>query len=220
MDSQNLRVGYFGNESQGRLLHSQDMDSQNLRRGFCCSHRGWTISGGIPVSPTGFTLGTVRDSLERQEDTIIFSLIERARFPLNRPAYVAGSAVSSSSLGEFVIRETEAVYAKSLSRRIHYGRFVAEVKYRDAPQDYEPAIRAKDRNALMKLLTSESVEEMVKRRVMKKAMVFGQNVTLGDDKDNRPRYKIDPLVVSRIYGEWVIPLTKIVEVEYLLRRLD
>ncbi|KAK1268081.1 Chorismate mutase 2 [Acorus gramineus] len=248
-----------------------------------------------------------------REDTIVFSLIERVRFPLNRPAYVAGSAVSGScgSLGEFVIRETEAVYAKvldvyvncygisrmasryenpeelpffpeslppqgssplkngtflypagasinmnnnirslyfekllplfivggddgnyvptvqsdlaslqSLSRRIHYGRFVAEVKYRDAPQDYEPAIRAKDRNALMKLLTSESVEEMVKRRVKKKAMVFGQNVTLGDDKDNKPRYKIDPLVVSRIYGEWVIPLTKIVQVEYLLRRLD
>ncbi|KAK1317250.1 Chorismate mutase 2 [Acorus calamus] len=116
--------------------------------------------------------------------------------------------------------QSDLASLQSLSRRIHYGRFVAEVKYRDAPQDYEPAIRAKDRNALMKLLTSESVEEMVKRRVEKKAMVFGQNVTLGDDNDNRPRYKIDPLVISRIYGEWVIPLTKIVQVEYLLRRLD
>lgn len=31
---------------------------------------------------------------------------------------------------------------KALSRRIHYGKFVAEVKFRDAPQDYERAIRA------------------------------------------------------------------------------
>lgn len=32
---------------------------------------------------------------------------------------------------------------KALSRRIHYGKFVAEVKFRDAPHDYEPAIRSK-----------------------------------------------------------------------------
>jgi chorismate mutase len=34
------------------------------------------------------------------------------------------------------------ILCKALSRRIHYGKFVAEVKFRDAPQDYEPAIRA------------------------------------------------------------------------------
>lgn len=31
---------------------------------------------------------------------------------------------------------------QALSRRIHYGKFVAEVKYQDAPDDYSPAIRA------------------------------------------------------------------------------
>lgn len=34
-------------------------------------------------------------------------------------------------------------FLQALSRRIHYGKFVAEVKYREAPQDYEPLIRAK-----------------------------------------------------------------------------
>lgn len=34
-------------------------------------------------------------------------------------------------------------FGQVLSRRIHYGRQVAEVKFSDAPQDYSPAIRAK-----------------------------------------------------------------------------
>lgn len=32
---------------------------------------------------------------------------------------------------------------QALSRRIHYGKYVAEVKFRDAPQDYMTAICAK-----------------------------------------------------------------------------
>lgn len=32
---------------------------------------------------------------------------------------------------------------QALSRRIHYGRFVAEVKFRDAPDDYIPLIKSK-----------------------------------------------------------------------------
>lgn len=32
---------------------------------------------------------------------------------------------------------------KAISRRIHYGKFVAEVKFSDAPHDYEPAICSK-----------------------------------------------------------------------------
>lgn len=63
------------------------------------------------------------------------------------------------------------------------------------------------------------MEEAVKKRVAKKAMTFGQEVKLGDD-GNIGKYKVDPAIVSRLYGEWVIPLTKDVEVEYLLHRLD
>lgn len=71
----------------------------------------------------------------------------------------------------------------------------------------------------MKLLTFESVEEMVKKRVAKKTMLFGQEVSL-DDNYHEKKLKINPVIVSRLYEEWVMPLTKLVEVEYLLRRLD
>lgn len=70
----------------------------------------------------------------------------------------------------------------------------------------------------MKLLTSKSVEDEVIKRVEKKAEVFGQEVTL--NQDVKGKYKVDPSVVSHLYQNWIIPLTKIVEVEYLLRRLD
>lgn len=71
----------------------------------------------------------------------------------------------------------------------------------------------------MKLLTFEAVEAMVKKRVEKKATIFSQEVTLNDTK-SKGNYKIDPPSVSRLYDEWIMPLTKHVEVEYLLRRLD
>lgn len=239
-------------------------------------------------------LESLRKSLVRQEDTIIFSLIERSTHPVNSLLY---EHRSPASFFHFFLKESEAVHAKAgrytspeenaffpeglpppllppskhkpvlhpagagininekilnlylktllpliatngddgnyaaaaandlaclqaLSRRIHFGKFVAEVKFRDAPQDYTPAIRAKDREALMKLLTFESVEETIKKRVEKKAMVFGQDVQLQENESNEKKYKVKPAVVSQLYGEWVMPLTKFVQVEYLLRRLD
>eukprot|EP00262_Sarcandra_glabra_P007927 TRINITY_DN21058_c0_g1_i1.p1 TRINITY_DN21058_c0_g1~~TRINITY_DN21058_c0_g1_i1.p1 ORF type:complete len:279 (-),score=60.25 TRINITY_DN21058_c0_g1_i1:271-1068(-) len=246
-----------------------------------------------------FTLESVRESLIRQEDTIVLNLIERAKYPYNSKTYDKFSFESPDfcgSLVEYIVKETEIAHAKvgryespeehpffpddlplplifphnypqvlhpaaasininktiwnkyfdeflplfaskgddgnygstavcdlaclqALSRRIHYGKFVAEVKFKDAPQNYAPAISAQDRDALMKLLTFERVEEMVKKRVEKKAMVFGQDVTLVDSS-NKGKYKIDPSLVSQLYGEWVMPLTKLVQVEYLLCRLN
>ncbi|PNY10227.1 chorismate mutase, partial [Trifolium pratense] len=107
---------------------------------------------------------------------------------------------------------------QAISRRIHYGKFVAEAKFKESPRDYEPLIRAKDKKSLMKLLTVKSVEDIVVKRVEKKAMVFGQEVSL--DHDVNGKYKVDPAIVSRLYLDSIIPLTKDVEVEYLLRRLD
>ncbi|KAG1327552.1 chorismate mutase 2 [Cocos nucifera] len=261
------------------------------------SNRASGLSETGDPSKGMISLASVRDSLIRQEDTIVFSLIERARFPYNAPVYDHSFLGSGQSLVELFVRESEALHAKAgryqnpeevpffpddlplplplpcdnpqatapvsvieaiwnmyfndllplitvkgddgnyaltaaadlaclqaLSRRIHYGKFVAEVKFRDAPQDYSPAIRNKDGDALMKLLTFKSVEEMVKRRVEKKAMVFGQDVTLQDKGDKVEftdgEIKVDPSVVSHLYDEWVMPMTKHVQVEYLLRRLD
>nr|CAB3445845.1 unnamed protein product [Digitaria exilis] len=76
-----------------------------------------------------------------------------------------------------------------------------------------------DSNSLMDLLTFKAVEEKVKKRVEKKGRTFGQNVTL-EDNAGGSGFKIDPTVLSKLYDQWVMPLTKDVEVEYLLRRLD
>lgn len=61
------------------------------------------------------TLESVRESLIRQEDTIVFGLIERARFPINSPTYSASYAKIpgfTGSLAQFVAHETEALQAK------------------------------------------------------------------------------------------------------------
>ena len=78
-----------------------------------------------------------------------------------------------------------------------------------------------DRAQLMKLLTHETVEAAIKERVEMKAKTFGQDVTVNQEEDVAdPVYKIKPSLVANLYGEWIMPLTKQVQVEYLLRRLD
>lgn len=72
----------------------------------------------------------------------------------------------------------------------------------------------------MNLLTFVAVEEAVKKRVEKKARLFSQNVTLDDNDSDKTEYKINPSVASHLYDKWVMPLTKVVEVEYLLLRLS
>lgn len=46
---------------------------------------------------------------------------------------------------------------QALSRRIHYGKFVAEVKFREAPQDYGAAIRAQVITQRHKILSGNVV---------------------------------------------------------------
>ena len=54
-----------------------------------------------------------------------------------------------------------------------------------------------------------------------KATAFGQVIKINENGDAvDPVYKIDPSLVANLYGDWIVPLTKEVQVEYLLRRLD
>ncbi|XP_042002510.1 chorismate mutase 2-like [Salvia splendens] len=175
--------------------------------GDCCE-----IEEGAYVDSL-LNLEWLRRILVREEDSIIFSLIERSKYPINSRLYDQSAA---PSLLHLFIKDSEAVQAKAgrytspeenaffpdslpplkhnpvlhpsgasininskilnhylntlipliaakgdddgnyaataatdlaclqaLSRRIHYGKFVAEVKFRDSPQDYTPAILAK-----------------------------------------------------------------------------
>ena len=57
------------------------------------------------------------------------------------------------------------------------------------------------------------MEAKVLDRVGLKARTYGQDV----DGDST-QYKIDPHRVREVYARWVIPLTKKIQVEYLVRR--
>ncbi|KAI3462906.1 hypothetical protein Pfo_019569 [Paulownia fortunei] len=248
-----------------------------------------------------YTLEGIRNSLIRQEDSIIFSLVERAQFCYNAATYDPDAFAMDGfqgSLVEYMVKETEKLHAKvgrykspdehpffpddlpepllpplqyprvlhpaadsininvqvwdiyfgnllprlvkngddgnygsaascdticlqTLSKRIHYGKFVAEAKFRVSPDVYEAAIRAQDGAQLMDLLTYPAVEKAIEKRVEMKTRKYGQEVNVNGGENNTDSvYKINPSLVAELYGDWIMPLTKQVQVEYLLRRLD
>ncbi|XP_043809914.1 chorismate mutase 1, chloroplastic [Manihot esculenta] len=246
------------------------------------------------------TLECIRHSLIRQEDSIIYSLLERSQYRYNADTYDPNAVAMDGfrgSLVEYMLKKTEGLHAqigryespdehpffldlpepllpplqypqilhpiadsininkkvwdvyfrdllprlvkdgddgnigstaicdticlKALSKRIHYGKFVAEAKFRANPDEYEAAIKAQDRDGLMYLLTNKKVEDAVKKRVEMKAMTFGQEVTIYcEENGSVPVCKIEPSLVADLYRDWIMPLTKEVQVMYLLRRLD
>ena len=234
---------------------------------------------GLVDESGALSLANVRASLIRQEDTIIFSLIERAQFARNgnvyergllpglppiprsaaenvgegcpsthdSPAANAAAAAAAAdliapSLLEHMLRETEAVHGRvrrytspdehafypsllpppllpplafassplaacadginlngrvleaylsralplltragddgnygsaalgdvaalqALSKRVHYGKFVAEAKYRASPGEYRALAAARDEEGIMGLLTDAAVEDAVVAR--------------------------------------------------------
>lgn len=65
----------------------------------------------------GYTLASVREALVKQEDIIVYGLIERAKFPSNSHTYDEKYAEISGfcgSLVEFLVKNTEAIQAKVL----------------------------------------------------------------------------------------------------------
>lgn len=78
-----------------------------------------------------------------------------------------------------------------------------------------------DRTQLMALLTFETVEEAIQKRVEMKAKTYAQEFKIHQEEDEAsPVYKIKPHLVASLYRDSIMPLTKEVQVEYLLRRLD
>jgi len=252
-----------------------------------------------------FSLDEVRNSLIRQEDSIIFSLIERAQFKLNAVVYQSDAIAvpmyerhtgKRASFLEYYLRESEQMHGKmrrytspdemafypeslpplvlpalkypsvlvpnnitlnddilklyidtlvpgickdgddhnygstamfdvqalqALSQRIHYGKFVAEAKFRSSRDMYTALIKAQDADAIMDTLTFAKVEKHVVDRVTKKAATYGQDITEMDAVEGKMiSYKVEPELVGELYSKWVMPLTKKVQVKYLLQRLN
>lgn len=99
---------------------------------------------------------------------------------------------------------------------MHYGKFIAEAKFCADSAAYEHLIRAGDADALMALLTFPQQEEHVIARVASKAAIFGQDVG-ADGRTERASYKVEPDLVAGLYRDWVMPLTKEVQVRLRAR---
>ncbi len=106
------------------------------------------------------------------------------------------------------------VYAvQAIARRIHYGSlYVAESKYRSAPELYDGALAGDDPHPLMDLLTRPEVEARILARVAQKTTALQASV------DPRLRQVIDPEAVRDYYRVHVIPLTKAGQILYLRHR--
>ena len=260
---------------------------------------GSSKNGDVKTSQI-FNLDSIRSTLVRQEETIIFALIERAQYRRNRVIYDAkeldGGAGALSVNGvplsflEFMLLETEKLHSKvrrytspeehafnplllpppvlpkldypnllvseksavdvnvevikwyvgkiidrlclagddeqhgssvlcdiaamqALSRRVHYGKFVAESKFLGDPELYGRLVAEGNVAAIITSLTNVEVERRVLRRAFVKASTYGQDIT-----GTTEGYKVEPMLIADIYRDMIIPLTKDVEVRYLFRR--
>ncbi|KAH9908651.1 chorismate mutase [Xylariomycetidae sp. FL2044] len=109
---------------------------------------------------------------------------------------------------------------QALSRRIHFGKFVAESKFQSDPEKYTKMIQAGDREGIGASITNAAVEKQVLARLALKARTYGTDPsTNGNAGGPTAKGKINVDAVVNMYQDFVIPITKEVEVEYLMQRL-
>ncbi|KAJ9644609.1 chorismate mutase aro7 [Coniosporium tulheliwenetii] len=104
---------------------------------------------------------------------------------------------------------------QALSRRIHFGKYVAEAKFRKETDRFVRLIKSNDREGIDEAITDARVEKKVLERLRLKAKTYGTDPDGGADEPG----KINVDAVVAMYKDYVIPLTKEVEVEYLMQRL-
>ncbi|KAI9573536.1 chorismate mutase [Boletus coccyginus] len=113
---------------------------------------------------------------------------------------------------------------QAISKRVHYGKFVSESKFSADPAAFIPHILKPNRQALEALITKPEVERKLLLRLRKKASTYAQDFNPDGDAIANSHVngtaKIDVDGVVELYENYIIPLTKEVEVDYLLHRLD
>lgn len=94
--------------------------------------------------------------------------------------------------------------------------FVSESKFLSCPSDFIPHILNPNPKALEDLITKPAVEAALLIRLEKKARWYGQE--LGSDGEvlvsESGGEKVDVREVVRLYRDYIIPLTKDVEVSF------
>ncbi|KAG1833982.1 chorismate mutase [Suillus subalutaceus] len=113
---------------------------------------------------------------------------------------------------------------QAISKRVHYGKFVSESKFLENPAAFIPHILTPNPAALEALVTKPEVERKLLQRLRKKAATYAQEFSADGEAIVNSHLngsaKIDVDGVVELYESYIIPLTKEVEVDYLLHRLD
>lgn len=128
--------------------------------------------------------------------------------------------VSSPQFGSTSTADIAVLQA--LSKRMHFGKFIAEAKFQAETERYSNLILANNAAGIMDALTNLVVEEKVLKRVTLKASTYGQDLegsAAPAVTTSTAEWKVDPQLISDIYRDFVMPLTKEVQVAYLLQRL-
>jgi len=65
---------------------------------------------------------------------------------------------------------------QALSKRIHYGKFVAEAKYQEKPEYYQKLIPQLAVDEIRQSLINKAVEQRLLERVERKASTYGKEI--------------------------------------------
>lgn len=104
---------------------------------------------------------------------------------------------SVENFGSAVVADVACLQA--LSRRVHFGKFVAEAKFLESPEKFTKMIKEKDVDGIMAAITKEKVEKQVLKRLESKASTFGIDPGLNPDSP----LKVNVEAVVDMYRDFV-----------------
>ena len=84
---------------------------------------------------------------------------------------------------------------QALSRRIHFGKFVAEAKFQQETERFVKLIKDEDRKGIDEAITNAAVEKKVLERLRLKAKTYGTDPDLGSNGSS----KVDADAVVAMY---------------------
>lgn len=92
---------------------------------------------------------------------------------------------------------------QALSRRVHFGKFVAEAKFLKEKAKFTKLIEERDIEGINREITDEKVELQVLERLRKKATSYGRDPALPDDQQEQGPLKVNVDAVVNLYKDWV-----------------
>lgn len=90
---------------------------------------------------------------------------------------------------------------QALSRRIHFGKFVAESKFQKDPETFVRLIRAGDRAGIDAAITNAQVEKKVLERLGLKAKTYGTDPAFPEEKGQK--INVDAVVAMYKVRIWI-----------------